>query len=172
TLLERSAGLAASAWLTHARHAADRTAAAGRGAGRKASCRAWDRPGQGERGRRLRRRRFVAGPGDENLCPGSRGGASGRRRIGLPPAHRRSSRRRPAARRKARSRHSNGVPAPRSSASRSRGPSRGQTRSGGMIALLLASAAVAFPEEKQSTPEERAIAYLAREVPRWSAKNK
>jgi len=41
-----------------------------------------------------------------------------------------------------------------------------------MIALLLASAAVAFPEEKQSTPEERAIAYLAREVPRWSAKNK
>ena len=41
-----------------------------------------------------------------------------------------------------------------------------------MIALLLATAVVAFPEEKQSTPEERAIAYLAREVPRWSAKNK
>jgi hypothetical protein len=41
-----------------------------------------------------------------------------------------------------------------------------------MIALLVVSAVAAFQGEKPSTPEERAIAYLAREVPRWSAKNK
>jgi hypothetical protein len=41
-----------------------------------------------------------------------------------------------------------------------------------MIALFVVSAVAVFPEEKPSTPEERAIAYLSREVPRWSAKNK
>ena len=41
-----------------------------------------------------------------------------------------------------------------------------------MIALLVVSALIAFPEDKPPTPEERAIAYLSREVPRWSPKNK
>jgi len=41
-----------------------------------------------------------------------------------------------------------------------------------MIAVLFVCSVVSFPEDKQFTPEEKAIAYLAREVPRWSAKNK
>src|SRR5262249_52150332 len=41
-----------------------------------------------------------------------------------------------------------------------------------MFSLLLISAVVAFPQEKPSTAEERALAFLAREVPRWSPKNK
>src|SRR5262249_34935081 len=153
-------------------HATVRVTAASRGIGRQAASGAGHRPGQSKRRRRLRGRRLLAGPGDENVCPGNRGQLNKRRRVCAASPDGRSCRRRPRPRREARPRPAHGLPTTRSRAPRSGCPCRCLFRLDAMTLALVISVVVAFPQEKPPTAEERGLAYLAREVPRWSPKNK